>query len=135
MSRAALACMVHLYRNEAGVLRACLAVDVLARPVRRAPRGKSNCIQRYPDGSCSLPAQLLFRALGHPKPLGVGAKQSVLVVHEGADPLVSLGLQRLDARPRGCGGFVPWLQCLFFAAVADGTRWQHVLPSVFEGAV
>ena len=92
MPRFASACQVHLYRDVAGVLHACLAVDVLARPVRRAPRGKSNRIQRYPDGSCSLPAQLLFCALGCPKPLGVGAKQSVLVVHEGADPLVALGL-------------------------------------------
>lgn len=92
MPRAALACMVHLYRDEAGVLNACLAVDVLARPVRRAPRGKLHRIQRHPDGSCTVAAQLLFRALGRCKPLGVGAKQAVLVVHEGTDPLVSLGL-------------------------------------------
>ena len=68
MPRFASACQVHLYRDVAGVLHACLAVDVLARPVRRAPRGKSNCIQRHTDGSCSLPAQLIFRALGCPKP-------------------------------------------------------------------
>lgn len=92
MRRAGLSCFVRLRRDEAGVLHSCLCVDVQSQPVRRAPRGKLRQIERHADGSCSLPAQLLFRALGCRKPVGIRAKQPVLVVHEGADALVSLGL-------------------------------------------
>ena len=90
--RAGIACAVFLRRDEAGVLHASLSIDVQARQVRRAPRGKVHSIQRHPDGSYSLAAKLLFGALGLRKPCVVGAKQAVFVVHEGADALVALGL-------------------------------------------
>lgn len=104
MPRPAVVCTVYLSRDKAGVLHACLGIDVHSRPVRRAPRGKLNEIQRHPDGSCSLHAQLLFRVLRCRKPFGVGAKQRVLVVHQGADPLESLGLVPGQSGDLDCKG-------------------------------
>jgi DNA-binding transcriptional regulator YdaS (Cro superfamily) len=91
-ARSFLACAVLLRRDEGGVVRPYLAVDVLARPMARTPRRKLLCVEHHSDSHCSVPAQLLFRALGCRKPDGVGAKQTVSVVHEGLDCLVAVGL-------------------------------------------
>jgi len=91
MRRTVLACAVLLRRDEAGVLGACLGIDVQPWPVGRAPRRKLLQVEYHADGAVTLPAHLVFRALGCRKPAGIGAEHPVLVRHEGADPIVGFG--------------------------------------------
>jgi hypothetical protein len=92
MARFGLSCSILLCGHQGCVRIASLGIEVQPRPVRRAPRGKLNQIQQYPNGGCTLPAQVVFRLLRLRKPVGIGAKQAVFVWHESANALEALGL-------------------------------------------
>ena len=87
MSRYFLACSVHLTRDMCGVIYSTLGIE--PQPARRAPRRKLKQIERHADGSFSLAAHFVFRALGCKVPCGISTKQLVRVVHQGCDSLIA----------------------------------------------